>query len=337
MAPQRNVAVVSVAQTPHRRAASGLSETEMIEPAIRQALDQVGATIDDIGFVCSGSSDYLAGQAFSFVMTLDAVGAWPPISESHVEMDGAWALYEAWLRLQHGDVDVAVVYAYGRSSYGPVDDTLTLQLDPYTTKPLEPDPLSLAALQARLEAAGMICDGPIAGASPFAISSLFFCDPSGNNLAVYVPVKPNATAAHPRAPNDQLTAIGYLQLEAPDLEASVRFYCDTFSLPTPKYGVDPQSGATEARILMPSGQALVLTEIPFGPKGMKLSRFEAGPHLAFFLPATRWDAMMVQLEKCGIQHGDRAAIAKGRTSVELDTYFEDPAGYVIQLISALET
>ena len=35
--------------------------------------------------------------------------------------------------------------------------------------------------------------------------------------------------------------------------------------------------------------------------------------------------------------GDRAAIAKGRTSVELDTYFEDPAGYVIQLISALET
>ncbi len=195
----------------------------------------------------------------------------------------------------------------------------------------------LAALEARLKAAGMICDGPIDGASPFALSSLYFCDPSGNNLAVYVPVKPNATAAHPRAPGDQLTAIGYLQLEAPDLEASVRFYCDTFSLPTPEYGVNPQSGAPEARILMPSGQALVLTKVPFGPKGMKLSRFEAGPHLAFFLPATRWDTMMAQLEKCGIQHGDRAAIAKGRTSVELDTYFEDPAGYVIQLISALET
>ena len=28
----------------------------------------------ELGFTCSGSSDFLAGQAFSFVMTLDAVG-----------------------------------------------------------------------------------------------------------------------------------------------------------------------------------------------------------------------------------------------------------------------
>ena len=46
---------------------------------------------------------------------LEAAGAWPPISESHVEMDGAWALYEAWVRLQHGDVDVALVFASGRA------------------------------------------------------------------------------------------------------------------------------------------------------------------------------------------------------------------------------
>ena len=56
-------------------------------------------TIDDIGFTCSGSTDYLAGTAFSFVSTLDGVGPWPPIQESHVEMDGAWALYEAWVKL----------------------------------------------------------------------------------------------------------------------------------------------------------------------------------------------------------------------------------------------
>ena len=33
-------------------------------------------------------------------------------------MDGAWALYEAWVALQHGDIDVALVYAFGRSTQG---------------------------------------------------------------------------------------------------------------------------------------------------------------------------------------------------------------------------
>src|SRR5439155_10773954 len=79
----------------------------------------------------------------------DAVGAWPPIVESHVEMDGAWALYEAWVRLQHGDLDTALVYAVGKSTMGNLLDVLCLQLDPYVVAPLWPDPISLAALQAR--------------------------------------------------------------------------------------------------------------------------------------------------------------------------------------------
>jgi acetyl-CoA acetyltransferase len=64
-------------------------------------------------------------------------------------MDGAWALYEAWVRLQHGDLDSALVYAVGKSSMGDLKDVLCLQLDPYVLAPLWPDPISLAALQAR--------------------------------------------------------------------------------------------------------------------------------------------------------------------------------------------
>ena len=195
----------------------------------------------------------------------------------------------------------------------------------------------LADLMARLKGAGVSFDGPLEGAAPFARAIIYFADPTGNHLAVYVPEKPNATAAHPRAPGDSLTAIGFLQLEAPDLDASIRFYRDVFGFDEPETGRDSLTGAREARIYMPSGQALALTHAPFGPKGMKLTRFEPGPHLAFFLPASKWPDMMARLETCGVRHGDRAAIAKGRTSVELDTYFEDPAGYVIQLISALET
>jgi acetyl-CoA acetyltransferase len=64
-------------------------------------------------------------------------------------MDGAWAMHEAWVRLQHGDVDTALVYAVGKSSMGDLLDVLCLQLDPYCVAPLWPDSVSLAALQAR--------------------------------------------------------------------------------------------------------------------------------------------------------------------------------------------
>ncbi|NLV56394.1 MAG: lipid-transfer protein, partial [Acidimicrobiales bacterium] len=145
----RDVAIISVAQTPSRRAVTELNEVEMLMPAVHRALDQVDMTIDDIGFTCSGSTDYLAGMAFSFVSTLDGVGPWPPIQESHVEMDGAWALYEAWVKLQLGEIDTALVYAYAKSSPGDLPMVLSRQLDPITLGPLWPDSVSLAALQAR--------------------------------------------------------------------------------------------------------------------------------------------------------------------------------------------
>ena len=145
----RDIAIISFAQTPARRRVPELNEVEMLMPAIHGALSQVDMTIDDIGFTCSGSTDYLAGTAFSFVSTLDGVGPWPPIQESHVEMDGAWALYEAWVKLQLGELDTALVYAYSKSSPGDLPMVLTRQLDPITVAPLWPDSVSLAALQAR--------------------------------------------------------------------------------------------------------------------------------------------------------------------------------------------
>ncbi|MFD7624929.1 thiolase domain-containing protein [Streptomyces sp. NPDC059851] len=145
----REVAVVAFAQSDHRRRTDELSEVEMVMPVLHEVLRQTGLRTGDIGFTCSGSSDYLAGRAFSFTMALDGVGAWPPVSESHVEMDGAWALYEAWVTIQTGAADTALVYAYGKSSPGPVRDVLTRQLDPYYLAPLWPDPVALAALQAQ--------------------------------------------------------------------------------------------------------------------------------------------------------------------------------------------
>ncbi|GHC53008.1 thiolase domain-containing protein [Streptomyces flavofungini] len=145
----RDVAIVAFGQSDHRRSTDELSEVELLMPVLHEVLAATGLKTGDIGFTCSGSSDYLAGRAFSFTMALDGVGAWPPISESHVEMDGAWALYEAWVKLQTGECDTALVYSYGKSSPGSVRDVLTRQLDPYYVAPLWPDSVALAALQAR--------------------------------------------------------------------------------------------------------------------------------------------------------------------------------------------
>ena len=143
-----DIAVVGFAQTPAERRAEG-NEVQMLVPTVTAALAMAGLERRDIGFTCAGSCDYLTGGPFAFVQNLEAAGAWPPISESHVEMDGAWALYEAWVRLQHGDIDTALVFGSGKSSPSDPAALWPQQLDPYTLAPLGVDPVSLAALQAR--------------------------------------------------------------------------------------------------------------------------------------------------------------------------------------------
>jgi len=145
----RNVGIISFAQSRYVRHEAKRSEVEMLLPVVTEAVQASGIPKREIGFTCSGSSDYIAGQAFAFVGAVDALGAWPPIAESHVEADGAWALYEAWVKIQCGQADSALAFAFGRASMGSIADTLRMQLDPYTLQPLGIDSVSMAALQAR--------------------------------------------------------------------------------------------------------------------------------------------------------------------------------------------
>ncbi|OBJ85486.1 thiolase domain-containing protein [Mycobacterium asiaticum] len=148
---ERNVAVVGFAHAPHVRRTDGTTNgVEMLMPCFAQLYQELGITKADIGFWCSGSSDYLAGRAFSFISAIDSIGAVPPINESHVEMDAAWALYEAYIKILTGEVDTALVYGFGKSSAGILRQIMTRQLDPYTVAPLWPDSVSLAGLQARI-------------------------------------------------------------------------------------------------------------------------------------------------------------------------------------------
>jgi acetyl-CoA acetyltransferase len=133
-----------------RRTEGTTNGVEMLMPCFAELYADLGIKQTDIGFWCSGSSDYLAGRAFSFISAIDSIGAVPPINESHVEMDAAWALYEAYIKILTGSVDTALVYGFGKSSAGVLRRTMAMQSDPYTVAPLWPDAVSTAGLQARL-------------------------------------------------------------------------------------------------------------------------------------------------------------------------------------------
>ena len=144
------VAVVGFAHSPNVAQTHGTTNgVEMLIPCFDKLYAELGIVRTDIGFWCSGSSDYLAGRAFSFISAIDAIGAMPPINESHVEMDGAWALYEAYVKILTGEVDLALAYGFGKPSASDADLTLALETDPYTVAPLWPRASSLGGLQAR--------------------------------------------------------------------------------------------------------------------------------------------------------------------------------------------
>ena len=146
-----DIAIVAYQQSDCVSDAGAANEVEMIMPVLRRIYDQVGITnAQDVDFVCSGSCDYLQGAAFAFVLGVDALGAVPPIKESHVEMDAAWALYESILKIRMGHAESALVYGFGKSSPGELPIVLSQQLDPYYLAPQWVDTVSLAALQARI-------------------------------------------------------------------------------------------------------------------------------------------------------------------------------------------
>ncbi|HWP65904.1 MAG TPA: lipid-transfer protein, partial [Candidatus Limnocylindria bacterium] len=144
----RNVAIVGFTQLPVVARDEHRTATEMLYPVVCEALAQVGVPRDAIDYQVSASSDYMDGRPFGFVAALDVMGSWPPRQDLHLEMDGAFAAYYAWLKIQTGEVDTAIVCSHGKTSEGEPERVLNLQLDPYYQAPLGLGPITTAALQA---------------------------------------------------------------------------------------------------------------------------------------------------------------------------------------------
>lgn len=168
--------------------------------------------------------------------------------------------------------------------------------------------------------------------SPHRERSVFFNDPAGNHYHIYVRTAGGDESVAP-AHGGAMSAVGHLRIEAPEIERSERFYRETFGLSPAKYRGNKRLNAREALFHLPSGQFLSLCEVPFSPKGLKLSRAIPGPHFAFWVLPDQWEPLCNRLATLGISTGDRGMKAKNRASTERDTYIDDPAGNVVQLIS----
>jgi acetyl-CoA acetyltransferase len=144
----RLVAIVGFASR-IRHASDGSSDAELLAPVIDQALAASGLSRGDIGVVCTASSELGSGIVGSVMDIFDVLPCWPPVTHSHLEGEGAFALYEAWVRLLAGEADAALVCAYSRPLARDLAQVLALQLDPYLVAPLAPRSYHVAALQAR--------------------------------------------------------------------------------------------------------------------------------------------------------------------------------------------
>src|SRR5262249_15171132 len=148
MATLPDVAVVGLAQAPVVARDEHRVATELLYPQVRRALAECGVGRDAIDYQVAGSADYVDGRPFGFVAALDVTGSWPPRQDLHLEMDAAFAAYYAWIRMQAGDCDTALVCGYGKNSEGELERLLDLRLDPYYQVPIGLTPTAPAALQA---------------------------------------------------------------------------------------------------------------------------------------------------------------------------------------------
>ena len=174
-----------------------------------------------------------------------------------------------------------------------------------------------------LSDAGGTFEGPVARAHSFAEQTVFLTDPAGNHYAVYTPINSAIGAA-----NGRMAGVGYIELEAPDVNASIDFYTKVLGFELERRN----ENGPQAMLKMASAQTLILSYAPFSPKGLVMSRKVPGPHIAFHIPAAKWRAALAHLDTLGIPNGDRGA-AKERQDGQGGTYMDDPAGYVIQFIT----
>lgn len=140
------VAVVAGCDIILEEPALNLNQIELAYMITRKLLDETGLKPDEIKLVIDAGSDFLDGRGISNCMTVDAMTG-NKKEESKVEQDGIFAAYYGFMRVAAGEYDTALIVSYGKSSESnPFDQTNSIA-EPFFSRPLGIDWLSMASLQ----------------------------------------------------------------------------------------------------------------------------------------------------------------------------------------------
>jgi len=145
---EEKVAIVGYSQTGYSLDSDASREILTYEAAVG-ALSCAGISRDEIDTVVTANNDYMDGRTISNMRLVEPSGAWLK-DESKVEMDGAFALLYAVMRILSGDHEVALVIGVSQPSVFPRYVPGIMMLDPtFDRERGLLNEVSAAALQAR--------------------------------------------------------------------------------------------------------------------------------------------------------------------------------------------
>ena len=114
---EKQVAIIGYAQTGYGSDVDASREILVLEAAAG-ALRSAGISRDDLDTVVTATNDYMDGRTISNMRLVEPSGAWFK-DESKVEMDGAYAVLYAMMRILSGDHDIAMVIGASQASVYP--------------------------------------------------------------------------------------------------------------------------------------------------------------------------------------------------------------------------
>ena len=127
-----------------------------------------------------------------------------------------------------------------------------------------------------------------------------------------------------------MTGVGYIELEAPDVTASIQFYTTVLG-----FELMNRSGrhAVQATLKMASGQTLILTQAPFSSKGLRHEPQSAGTAYRFLRTGCELERRAIAVGGSWASPMATAVRPRSATMAKAARTWTIPAGYVIQYIT----
>lgn len=126
------VAIVGVGRTPHVSRRPDVNQVEMINEAVRAALDDAQLTIKDIDAVLCGNMDHFEGHYLADAQAVDGSGAYlkPGLKMSTGGTIGTVMVLSAWYHVASGLFDTVLTVAFQKHDESVATSAMTAGWDP---------------------------------------------------------------------------------------------------------------------------------------------------------------------------------------------------------------